>query len=32
MPTLPLVARKSDEVAVKVFVPLKYGNCPAVPE
>lgn len=32
MPTLPLVAKKSEEVAVRVLVPLKYGNCPVVPE
>lgn len=32
MPTYPLVARKSEEVAVRVLVPLKYGNWPVVPE
>ena len=26
MPTKPLDARKSDDVAVMVLVPLKYGN------
>ena len=31
MPTLPLVARKRDDVAVMVLVLLKYGNCPTVP-
>jgi hypothetical protein len=31
MPTLPDVARKSDDVAVMVFVAEKYGNCPVVP-
>jgi hypothetical protein len=31
MPTFPLVARKSEEVEVRVLVPLKYGNCPVVP-
>ena len=32
MPTFPLVAKKIDEVAVMVLVPLKYGSCPWVPE
>ena len=32
MPTLPLIARKSEEVPVRVLVPLKYGNWPVVPE
>ena len=31
MPMFPFVARKSDDVAVIVLVPLKYGNCPVVP-
>ena len=31
MPTLPEVARKSEDVAVMVSVPEKYGNCPVVP-
>ena len=30
-PTFPLVAKNSELVAVIVFVPLKYGNCPVVP-
>jgi hypothetical protein len=30
-PTLPLAARKSDEVPTSEFVPLKYGSCPRVP-
>ena len=31
-PIAPLVARKSEEVAVMTLVPEKYGNCPVVPE
>ena len=31
IPTRWFVARKRLEVAVSVFVPLKYGNCPVVP-
>jgi hypothetical protein len=31
MPTLPEEARKSEEVAVRVLVFEKYGNCPVVP-
>ena len=31
MPTFPAVETKSVEVPERVFVPLKYGNCPVVP-
>jgi hypothetical protein len=31
-PTYPAVERNKLDVAVMVFVPLKYGNCPVVPE
>jgi hypothetical protein len=32
IPTFPLDARKSDDVAVIELVFEKYGNCPVVPE